>query len=73
MITSTNDHPYLNVGEQWYSSALKFNETDYRIRLSASSTNGLHVEQIQVRICTDGSCTMYDIKPEAGNFTSLLD
>lgn len=61
--------PRIDLGALSYSETLKFNETDYKICLKASTTNSIHFEKIRVRICTDGVCNMYDIKPEAGFVT----
>lgn len=60
------DCAILEMGLDLYSSTMKFDADDFSIELEASGNDGIDYEVIQVRLCTDGLCNVFGVKPEAG-------
>ena len=71
VIVTSGDIESMKPNETRSSPKLEFIETDYKVKLKASSGDGIAIEDISMELCSDNSCNTYDVKPEKGEQHNL--
>ena len=71
-IATSGDVEYLSVNEHRSSPKLEFIETEYIVKLKASTGHGIIFEGMSIDICKDNSCVTRPVKPEKGEQCILI-
>lgn len=72
VIVTSGDVESVSNTEQQSSPKLEFIETDYIIKLQASSNQGVVFGGISMEICKDAACETHTVKPEKGEQYSVM-
>ena len=72
VIVTSGDVESVSINDQRSSPKLEFIDTEYIIKLQASSSDGVVFEGISMEVCKDDSCATSTVKPEKGEQYSLI-